>query len=83
MADHYEASVDYCARVLETRDALNDLYADPNRDSREVASLHGDLGDALKLAEVHATLAVVQQLREVAHAIENAGGLDVVGLMRS
>lgn len=83
MADHYEASVNYCALAVEARDRLTTLYEQPTRDPREVASLNGDLGDAMKLAEIHAALAIVQQLREVAHAIESAGGVDLVGLMRS
>lgn len=82
MADHYEAAVDYCARAVQARDALQDLYAQPTRDAREVASLNGDLGDAMKLAEVHALLAIAQRLDDLSRSIESGGGVDLVGLMR-
>src|SRR5690242_21114273 len=39
------------------------LFRSDERDARLVASLHAESGTAMKLAEVHATLAVAQQLR--------------------
>lgn len=72
MADHFASAVDYIGDALEARDHLTDLYQIPptDRDARQVASLNGVLGDALKLAEVHALLEIGQQLRDVRAAIE-------------
>jgi hypothetical protein len=72
MADHFGSSVDYISEALEARDHLTDLYGitPQDRDPRQVASLNGQLGDALKLAEIHALLNIGQQLQDVRSAIE-------------
>jgi hypothetical protein len=74
MADHCGSSVDYISEALAARDHLTDLYSIPpaERDPREVASLNGELGDALKLAEIHALLEIGQQLRDVRASIESS-----------
>lgn len=73
MTDHYAASVDLLESVHDARAHLQDVYALPaeERDARVVARLNAQLGDALKLADVHATLAVAQCLEDVRAAIED------------
>lgn len=67
MADHFSSAVDYISEALAARDHLTDLYGIPatDRDPRQVASLNGELGDALKLAEIHALLNIGQQLEDL------------------
>lgn len=70
MTNHYEASMRHIDRVTSVRERLRDLYAqslelDQPADRNMVGLLHGELGDSLKLAEVHATLAVAQKLEQL------------------
>lgn len=65
MADHYELSREHVEDALSARAHLTDLYQAPERDGRLVAALNGELGDALKLAEVHALLAIAQGLQSL------------------
>jgi hypothetical protein len=71
MTDHYSLSVDHVTVVHEVRSDLQDLFRVPPevRDAREVARLSHQLGDSLKLADIHATLAVAQGLTDIYHAI--------------
>lgn len=71
MTDHYSASVDHVEVVHAVRDDLQHLYRMPpeQRDAREVARLNHQLGDSMKLAEVHALLSVAQGLTDIYHAI--------------
>lgn len=68
--DHYSRSLDHIQAVQETRESLRELYRDPGRDPRDVARLSHDLGDALKLADVHATLAVVEAIDNLADLLD-------------
>lgn len=65
MTTNHQKALAHISAVKAARDALGDLYRDPNRDARHVARLNSDLGDGLKLAEIHATLAVADELRLV------------------
>lgn len=69
LMNHQDLSESHVAAVRAARDALRDLYRNPNRDHAVIARLNADLGDALKLAEVHATLAVVDELRGIRKAL--------------
>lgn len=72
MADHFASAVDYIGDALEARDHLTDLYELPadERDTRIVAGCHETIRISLKLAEIHASLDVGQQLRDVRAALE-------------
>lgn len=66
-ADHYAQALDHIAAVHEARESLRELFGRQRRNAgdrnpAEVARLNSDLGDALKLADVHATLAVVEAI---------------------
>lgn len=68
--DHYSQALDHINAMLESRQSLRELYRDDDRDNREVARLNHDLGDALKLAEVHATLAVVEAIDNLVDVLD-------------
>lgn len=70
MADHYSAALVHVGEAQEARAHLTDLYRFPEHDRRVVASLNADLGEALKLAEIHALLDVGQGLRDLRSSIE-------------
>jgi len=72
MTDHYSHALTHLSDVEAARDHLSDLYKMPavDRDARVVASLHADLGHAMKLAEIHATLDVAQQLRDMTSVLD-------------
>lgn len=81
-SDHTATALTLVAQVEECQDHLNDLYELPSeeRDGNLVASLHRESGAAMKLAEIHAMLAVAQQLkalREDRSAWLTAGGIAV------
>lgn len=58
--------------VRACRDRLNELHLpDAPRRPGEVGSLNAELGTALKLAEVHATLAAADETRELAEAVRD------------
>lgn len=63
--NHQERSEGHLRAVQANRDTLRNLYRDPNRNPQLVARLNADLGDGLKLAEIHATLAVADELRAI------------------
>ena len=75
MTDHYSAALSHLSDVEAARTHLSDLYALPasDRDPRLVASLHADLGHALKLAEIHSTLDVGQHLRDLVSVADRMG----------
>lgn len=77
MTDHRTAAENHISAVHSARDGLRELYRQPQHDSRLVARLNADLGDALKLAEVHATLAVVEQLDHIRARLVEATDLGI------
>lgn len=65
MADHYEKAREYLDEIEVKRADLADEYTERGGSRRDViASLHQDIGCAMKLAGVHAALAQVQALHE-------------------
>lgn len=68
-SDHYSQALDHIHAVQETRESLREMYREQHRDPRDVARLNGDLGDALKLAAVHADLAIVEAIDNLADVI--------------
>lgn len=55
----------FAQRAEEALEHLHDLHANPPSDlnARAIGRTHQELGLALKLADVHATLAVAEQLQ--------------------
>lgn len=78
MTDHRAAAENHIAAHRAAREHLREAYASPaGHDPRLVARLNGDLGDALKLAEVHATLAIAQQLNAIRERLVEATDLGI------
>lgn len=68
--DHYSKALDHIHAVHAARECLREMYRDRTRDPQDVARLNHDLGDALKLADVHATLAVVEAIDNLVDALD-------------
>lgn len=66
MTNHYEKSVDHVQTVNELRLDLADAYR-AHASAATVAGLHQSINVSLKLADVHATLAVAQGLHDLAN----------------
>jgi hypothetical protein len=69
--NHYDQALDHVAAVHSTREHLRELFRQPDRSPAAVARLSADLGDALKLAGVHAALAEAAQLERIADLLED------------
>lgn len=67
MADHKGQARECIADAEGIRAHLDDLYRVPSgeRDARVVARLNTDLGEALKLAELHALLAISDSIDDL------------------
>ncbi len=65
--DHTAAALDYLAAANATADTLDELIEARHLDDRNnrIAEAHRRIGHALKLADVHATLAVAQATKQV------------------
>ncbi|HSX68113.1 hypothetical protein [Nocardioides sp.] len=63
--NHKETAERHIAAVQTHRESLRDLYRDPNRNPQLVARINAELGDGLKLAEIHSTLAVADELAAI------------------
>lgn len=64
---HAEATT-YASQALDSFDRLNELHADrsaPGGNARAIGAEHQRLGLFLKMADVHATLAVAEELAEI------------------
>lgn len=68
--DHYGNAIAHIEAVKATRESLRQLYREPMPSSRDAARLNHDLGDALKLAEVEATLYVGNRLDALVRTID-------------
>lgn len=64
MADHYRAAVEELDEAAELTNELTVAYG-RGADRAVIGRLHFEQGDALKRAEIHATLAVAQQLADL------------------
>lgn len=65
MTDHYRRARAHLEDVCAAREALAEEYArQPGSRAKVVADLHQRIGHDLKLADVHATLAVAQALQD-------------------
>lgn len=70
MTTHTERSLAHIQAVTDARERLRDVYAEAHqRDERpavaQIAVLHGQIGDGLKLAEVHALLAIGEAVQNL------------------
>lgn len=71
MADHYAKALEYLDDVEVARADLSDEYADPQlRRASVIASLHQRIGASMKLAHVHAVLALAAAAQDMRTAIE-------------
>lgn len=55
----------FAERAERAVERLDELHADRVRNGAAIARTHQELGLCLKLAEVHATLAVAEELRSL------------------
>lgn len=53
----------YADETEQHNEALCNLYADGRRDSDQIAQVHQNLRTSMKLAEVHALLAIADEMR--------------------
>jgi hypothetical protein len=65
MADHYAASVDQLEKAKATRAKLSGQLGLSDRDQREINRLANQVRAQVKLAEVHALLAIAQGLEDL------------------
>lgn len=65
MADHYSLSVDQLDGAKVTRSRLAAELGRPDRNPQEVGRLANQVRAQVKLAEVHALLAISQRLDDV------------------
>lgn len=81
MTNHIETTLALVGQVEECQDHLADLYEipAPERDARMVARLHDESRTALKLAGVHANLAVAQQIKALRDDLSSRGGRLIAG----
>lgn len=73
MADHYLRSIEHLEELADLRQELREAYAAPRQDRSRIADLHQSIGCAIKLADVHANLAVRQELQEIATSLQFQG----------
>lgn len=66
MTNQRSQAIQHVEAVHVYRDHLRDLYASGGQDRGLVADLHQQIGTALKLADIHATLAVADAIRDLA-----------------
>lgn len=66
---HRETALGHLGAVHAAVLALRDEYARPRHDRAAVADLQADIGRGLKIAEVHATLAVAERLDVIADGL--------------
>lgn len=65
-SEHHTKALRHLEASIVARQYLDDLYARPGEvDKRVVAQLHDQIRMGMKLAEVHATLAVSARLEEI------------------
>lgn len=71
MTNHHEAALAHIDNVTTAREQIRDVYANPTAPgaSARLAILNAQCGDSLKLAEVHATLAVMQAVEQLGLAL--------------
>lgn len=65
MADHYAKSVDMLDAAKTTRSRIAGELGRPDRDQREINRLANQVRAQVKLAEVHALLAIAQSLDDL------------------
>lgn len=65
MADHYHRAVDRLLEVDNRQRALTAEYAKPAPSTKRVADHHQAIGLNLKLAAIHAHLAIAQALHDL------------------
>lgn len=65
MNSNYETALDHAEAVRAARHSLSDLHASDRPQPHRVAALNQLVSDSLRLAEVHATLAVADELHEL------------------
>lgn len=75
MSNHYERSVDLVYEVQQLRDNLGRAYDAPHGTSAVIASLHQEIGAKLKLASIHADLAVAQAVQDLHNLIDQRVGV--------
>lgn len=64
-ATHADEARHFADRAEGHDDELRMLYSDGRRDSTRIAEVHQSLRTSLKLAEVHALLAIAEEVRRV------------------
>lgn len=74
-SSHRETALDHLGAVQAAVHALRDEYARPHHDRAAVADLQADIGRGLKIAEVHATLAVAERLDVIANGVDAVADL--------
>lgn len=70
MADHYLKTLEHLDVAAESRDDLREEYRKPVPDPQRLRHLNAVNGRSMKLAEVHALLAIAQQLQEISSALD-------------
>ena len=77
----FDKALAFAETAERLTDELADLYAEARRDSQRIAATHQRLGVALKLAEVHAVLAVAEAVDRV-YSTKAALALQAEGAQR-
>lgn len=70
MADHYLKSLENLDIAAEARNDLREEYRKPVPDQQALRHLNAVNGRSLKLAEVHALLAIAQRLEDIGTGID-------------
>ncbi len=65
MNSNYEKAQNHVEAVKAARHSLSELHASDRPQPHRVAALNQLIGDSLRLADVHATLAVADEIREL------------------
>lgn len=75
---HYATSMAHLAAQVAAQDTLDDIYSRPNPRRDLAAEAARKTGVALKLAEIHSNLAIVEAIDNLAARV--AAAIDAIGV---